>query len=69
MAVKFKPAATNTGVVTVSDGRHKPMTLHKPDGSPLRAGDLVAGRVYAVNIETGEVQWPPKNRKMRREHE
>jgi hypothetical protein len=66
MVIKFKAAETNSGVVTISDGSHEPMVLHKPDGSPLKGGDLVAGRVYEVNVSTGELKWPPRNRKARR---
>jgi hypothetical protein len=56
----------DSSVVTISDGSHGPMVLHKPDGTKLQGGDLVAGRVYEINITTGEVRWPPRNRKTRR---
>jgi hypothetical protein len=64
--IKFKSTATNIGPMTVDDGKHKPMPLHKPDGTPLHGGDLVPGRVYEVDITTGRVRWPPRNRKARR---
>jgi hypothetical protein len=56
----------DNSVVTIGDGRHEPMVLHKSGGGSLQGGDLVAGRVYEIDIETGEVRWPPRNRKARR---
>jgi hypothetical protein len=65
--IKFKSSPANPGPVTIDDGKHKPMALRRStDGQLLRGGDLVAGRVYEVYIETGTVRWPPKNRKERR---
>jgi hypothetical protein len=66
--IKFKSSPNvKPGPVTINDGRHKPLILYRStDDRPLCGGDLVAGRVYEIDTETGEVQWPPKNRKMRR---
>jgi hypothetical protein len=52
--------------VTISDGKHKPIPLRKPDGTSLYAGDLRIGPVYEIDIESGKVRWPPRNRKARR---
>jgi hypothetical protein len=51
-------------------GRTKPrvtfgsLTLCHPDGRPLQGGDLVAGRVYEIDLKTGVTD--AKNRKERR---
>jgi hypothetical protein len=64
--IKFKSIPTNSGPVTISDGKHKPIPLRKPDGTSLYAGDLRVGPVYEIDIESGKVRWPPRNRKARR---
>jgi hypothetical protein len=40
------------------------LTLCHPDGRPIQGGDLVAGRVYDIDLETGVTV--AKNRKERR---
>jgi hypothetical protein len=59
------PKTENTGKATISDG-HKTVTLIKPNGQPLFAKDLEVGRKYEVDMDTGKVTWPPRNRKARR---
>jgi hypothetical protein len=62
----FKAASINSGPVTIGP---RAVPLVKPDGKPLQGGDLVPGRVYEVDIETGKTVWPPRNRKARRKGE
>jgi hypothetical protein len=62
------PKAEITGKVTISDG-HKTVTLIKPNGQALIAKDMEIGRVYEVDMDTGKVTWPPRNRKARRRGE
>lgn len=52
--IAFKAAESNTGRVTVRRNGGRRVEL-KLNGIPLKAGDLVAGRSFTINFETGEV--------------
>jgi hypothetical protein len=52
---KFKMANVNEGVMTIHEAGKSVRVLHRVDGTPLKAGELVAGEVVTINRLTGEV--------------
>ena len=48
--MRDRRAKIKSGVVTYDN-----VTLVHPDGKPMQAGDLIAGRVYEINPQTGVV--------------
>lgn len=55
---RFVAKEQNPGPVTISRNSSEPMTLYKAN-RPLVAGDIMAGQVVIVNIDTGEVRQEP----------
>lgn len=51
LILRFKKQATNTGALTINGLRAVPVI--REDGTPVNAGDLIKGKEYFVELETG----------------
>ena len=57
----FRASATNTGPSTINDG-HGAMTIKRPDGHPLQAGDICTGQAVYVDWATGMARTSQRDR-------